>query len=435
MADATFARPDLTTFCRLESLGLEVVGQRLEPDRAVLACRVVEPDRWCHRCGCQGVSRDCVTRPLAHEPFGWRPTTLVVTVRRYRCDACGHVWRQDTSKAAGPRAKLSRAGLRWALEAIVCQHLTVARVAEALGVSWNTANTAVLDEGRRVLIADPHRLDAVTVIGVEEHVWRHTRRGDKYVTVIIDLTPVRAGTGPARLLDMVEARSKKAFQQWLAERSQAWREAVEVVAMDGFTGFKTATTEELPDAVPVMDPFHVVRLAGDALDECRRRVQQHTCRHRGRSGDPLYGARRTLHTGADLLTDRQKKRLKDLFANQAHVEVEATWGIYQRMIDAYRAPTTARGRELMQAVIDTVSQGVPAALTELRKLGRTLKKRAADVLAYFDRPHTSNGPTEAINGRLEHLRGSALGFRNLTNYIARSLLETGGFRPRLHPRF
>jgi len=56
-------------------------------------------------------------------------------------------------------------------------------------------------------------------------------------------------------------------------------------------------------------------------------------------------------------------------------------------------------------------------------LGRTLAKRAHDVLAYCDRPGTSNGPTEAINGRLEHLRGSALGFRNLTNYIARSLLR------------
>ncbi|WP_298255641.1 transposase, partial [uncultured Arthrobacter sp.] len=66
--------------------------------------------------------------------------------------------------------------------------------------------------------------------------------------------------------------------------------------------------------------------------------------------------------------------------------------------------------------------GVPDALVELRRLGRTLNQRADDVLAYFDRPGTSNGPTEAINGRLEHLRGSALGFRNLTNYIARSLL-------------
>lgn len=60
--------------------------------------------------------------------------------------------------------------------------------------------------------------------------------------------------------------------------------------------------------------------------------------------------------------------------------------------------------------------------------------RAGDVLAYVDQAGTSNGPTKAINGRLEHLRGTALGFRNLTNYIARSLLETGGFRPQLHPR-
>jgi len=203
--------------------------------------------------------------------------------------------------------------------------------------------------------------------------------------------------------------------------------------MDGFTGFKTATTEELPHAVAVMDPFHVVRLGGDALDRCRRRVQLATRGHRGRKGDPLYAARRTLHTGADLLTDKQKDRLEALFATDAHVEVEVTWGIYQRMIVAYREPDRANGRELMEKLIGSVSQGVPRALTEIITLGRTLKKRAADVVAYFDRPGTSNGPTEAINGRLEHLRGSALGFRNLTNYIARSLLETGGFRPQLHP--
>lgn len=74
--------------------------------------------------------------------------------------------------------------------------------------------------------------------------------------------------------------------------------------MDGFSGFKTATSEELPEATAVMDPFHVVRLAGDALDRCRRRVQQIIHGHRGRSGDPLYRARRMLHTGAGLLTDK-----------------------------------------------------------------------------------------------------------------------------------
>jgi transposase len=432
-ADAGFACPDLTTFCRLDELGLEVTGQRLDPHRAVLACRVVEPDSWCRRCGCEGLARDTVVRRLAHEPFGWRPTTLVVTIRRYRCTGCGYVWRQDTSGAAEPRAKLSRRGLRWALEGLVLQHLTVARVADGLGVSWNTANNAVLAEGKRVLIEDPTRFDGVRVVGVDEHVWRHTRRGDKYVTVIIDLTGIRDGTGPARLLDMVEGRSKQAFTTWLTERPQSWRDGVEVVAMDGFTGFKTATTEELPDAVAVMDPFHVVRLAGEALDSCRRRVQQDLHGHRGRKGDPLYNARRTLHTGADLLSDKQTRRLEDLFAVDEHIEVEATWGVYQRMIVAYREPDRSRGREVMRKLIDSVSTAVPAALGEVITLGRTLKKRAADVLAYFDRPGTSNGPTEAINGRLEHLRGSALGFRNLTNYIARCLLETGGFRPRLHP--
>jgi len=437
VSDATFARRDLTTFTRVDELGLEVVGQRLEPDRAVLACRVVgadDVDGWCRRCGCEGTVRDCVVRRLAHEPLGWRPTTLHVTVRRYRCSCCGHVWRQDTSRAAEPRAKLSRRGLRWALEGIVCQHLSVARVAEGLGVSWNTANDAVLAEGKRVLIDDPHRFDGVAAIGVDEHVWRHTRRGDQYVTVIIDLTPIRDGTGPARLLDMVEGRSKQVFKTWLAAREGSWREWVEVVAMDGFTGFKTAASEELPDAVAVMDPFHVVRLAGDALDQCRRRVQQAIHGHRGRKHDPLYSARRTLHTGADLLTSKQAQRLADLFAADEHVEVEASWGIYQRMIAAYREPDRSRGRALMKQLIDSVNHGVPTALVELITLGRTLNKRAADVLAYFDRPGTSNGPTEAINGRLEHLRGSALGFRNLTNYIARSLLETGGFRPQLHPR-
>ena len=173
-----------------------------------------------------------------------------------------------------------------------------------------------------------------------------------------------------------------------------------------------------------MDPFHAVRLAGDALDECRRRVQQAIHGHRGRKGDPLYSARRTLHTGADLLTEKQQTRLDSLFAGDEHNDVEATWQTYQSMVAAYREPDRKLGKELMVQLIDSASKPVTAGLVEIGKLGRTLKRCADDILAYFDRPGTSNGPTEAINGRLEHLRGSALGFRNLTNYIARSLLES-----------
>ena len=79
----------------------------------------------------------------------------------------------------------------------------------------------------------------------------------------------------------------------------------------------------------------------------------------------------------------------------------------------------------MEKLITDLSTGVPKVLTDINTLDRTLKKRAADVLAYFERPGTSDGPTEALKGRLEHLRGSALGFGNLTNYIARSLHMPG----------
>ncbi len=101
-----------------------------------------------------------------------------------------------------------------------------------------------------------------------------------------------------------------------------------------------------------------------------------------------------MHTGVDLLTDKQAARLSTLFGRDEHVQVEATWRIYQQMIAAYRDSDRARGRSMMTKLVDALSSEVPAPLIELRTLGRTLKRGAADVLAYFERPGTSNGPTE-----------------------------------------
>ena len=193
------------------------------------------------------------------------------------------------------------------------------------------------------------------VIGVDEHVWRHTPYGDKYVTVILDLTPVHDRSGLSRLLDMVPGRSKGVFKTWLASRPDTWRECIEIVAMDGFTGFKSAAVEELPGARAVMDPFHVVRLAGDALDECRRRIGQELHHRRGRATDPLYKARSMLHTRSCLLTPRQQHQILDLFASDCHVALEVTWSVYQNIIDAYRDPSKIRGKALMQAEINTLT--------------------------------------------------------------------------------
>ena len=65
-----------------------------------------------------------------------------------------------------------------------------------------------------------------------------------------------------------------------------------------------------------MDPFDVVQLAGDAVDRCRRHVQQYLHGHRGLAGEPLHRSRRTPLTGADLLTDRHLARLEASFAGE-----------------------------------------------------------------------------------------------------------------------
>ncbi|MGP5033264.1 ISL3-like element ISAar23 family transposase, partial [Glutamicibacter arilaitensis] len=228
------------------------------------------------------------------------------------------------------------------------------------------------------------------------------------------------GTGTARLLDMIPGRSKAVFKTWLAERGEAWKNNVEVVAMDGFTGFKSAAAEELPQAVEVLDPFHVVKLGSEALDQARQRVQREQYGRRGRKDDPLYKCRRTLTTGLSLATEKQKQRVEDLFNVAKHEPVQLVWSVYQRMVDAYRQKKPEIGKWAMEQLINEIGTKVPKGLPELKKLGGTLRRRKPDILAYFDHIGSSNGPTEALNGRLEHLRGIALGFTNLTHYIARS---------------
>ena len=84
-----------------------------------------------------------------------------------------------------------------------------------------------------------------------------------------------------------------------------------------------------------------------------------TCTAIAGGPDPLYRARRTLHTGSGLLTDKQAERLGGC-SRPEHVEVEATWGIYQRIIGAYRHPDRTHRAQLMHAVIDDLRTTSPA---------------------------------------------------------------------------
>jgi len=76
-------------------------------------------------------------------------------------------------------------------------------------------------------------------------------------------------------------------REWVRTQPIWWADQIEIAAIDAFRGYANAIGDMFPDATLVIDHFHAIRLANDAVDDIRRRVQQATLGHRGHSGDPL----------------------------------------------------------------------------------------------------------------------------------------------------
>lgn len=423
--------------CRTVELGVAITDAKVDgAGRTVIFARPTVSQGFCPTCGAEGVLRDHINRELVDIPMAGHATRLVVRVPRFRCvhDECEQKIFQQRLECAEPGAKTTGRCTRWILQRLAIDKMSISAVARQIGLGWDLVNQLALSKVREIVYDTPGFLDGVRFLGVDEHTWRHTKTGaENSVTILVDLTPAIDGTGPARLLDMRAGRSTRVLATWLDERDDAFKSRIEVVTMDGFAGYRTATRQELPDAVAVMDPFHVVALAGEKLTICRQRIQQLVHGRRGRVGDVLYRGRKTMLTRRCLLTERQQDRLQRIFTERdEHVAIEVTWLFFQDIIDAYQHPQPSAGKKLMAKVIDTLRRGVPAGLEELSQLGRTLWSKRGEILAFFDHGGASNGPVEAINGRLEHLRGIALGFRNYAHYVLRSLAHSGQLAARIN---
>ena len=232
------------------------------------------------------------------------------------------------------------------------------------------------------------------------------------------------------MLDLVSGRSGTAHENWLAERGEDFRTGVRIATLDPFQGYKNAIDDQLQDATSVLDAFHIVKLAGDALDEVRRRVQQDTTGHRGRKGDPLYKNRLLLRAPRHKFTPRQQERLREAFtADEAHISVEVAYHCAQQVRDVFHQDSPAQGRRLAAHLVKRLPT---CPIPEIARLGRTLRKWKDAFLAYFDTAGASNGPTEAINGIIELGRRTARGYRNPTNYQLRMLLIAGGLDASTH---
>ena len=266
---------------------------------------------------------------------------------------------------------------------------SVAAVAREFGVGWATVMSAVREHGTRWL-EQARSAAAATTIGVDETVFTRATaiKPTVFATGIVDLQR-------GRLIDIVEGRSRKVLADWLSAQPAEWTTGIQVAALDPFRGYGNALSAGLPHAVQVLDPFHVVRLGFAAVDDVRRRVQQHTHGHRGRRGDPLYGIRRVLRRGADNLTPTAWARLlAGIEAGDDHGQVAAAWVAAQELRAIYRC----RDREQAAArlygwTVDCIDSGI----AELARLARTITTWRDEFLAHFSAGRISNGPTEAVN--------------------------------------
>ena len=239
---------------------------------------------------------------------------------------------------------------------------------------------------------NPARFAGVRVLGVDEHVWHHQdrrRRGPRELTGIVDHSregsphgPLdwacsQAGLAPCMRTGWPSAEKTSArgceSRRWIPSRDS-----------------KNAIDDQPRDATSVLDACHIVKLAGDAPGEVRRRNRQDTTGHRGRTGDPLYQIRLLLRASGNRLTPRQQERLRAAFtADEAHISVEVAYHCAQQVRDVFHQATPAQGRRLAARLIESL----PACpIPEIARLGRTLRKWKDAHLAYFDTAGASNAP-------------------------------------------
>jgi transposase len=404
--------------------------------RLVLTVESDQVQTGCPSCGVVAVSHGRRPRTLHDAPCLGRVTVLRWLKRLWRCREpdCPTGVFSETHQIAPPRAVLTVRAVRWATDALAHDDTTVSALARQLGVDWHTAWNAIELEAK-ARTSDPQRLAGVKTLGVDEHIWRPSRIGvDRAVTIMVDLSRDQAGCLHARLLDAVVGRSGSVYKGWLKAQPVGFIDGVEQAALDPFRGYANAIRDGLPDAVAVLDAFHVVRLGTQVVDEVRRRVQQDTLGHRGRKHDPLYQVRGLLRHGVEHLTERQQAKITTcLDAGDPTDEVNITWQCYQQLRSIYHA-TPAKGRQIAIKVLDSFHS---CPIPEVARLGRTLRAWKAQILAYFDTNGVSNGGTEAINLIIEKVRRLAHGFKDFHHYRLRILLAADGSRPyrksRNHP--
>ena len=419
MEHATSLLYDLEGF-RVAELTVNPLGIRM----LVLECTQVQ---GCPDCGTV-TGRVRSRRPVAVRdlPFG-RPWLVRWYKRRMFCDQARCLRRTfvERSSQLGPRQRLT-ARLRTTLErAVSGSRRAVSDVAREYGVSWWSVNHALVVVAARVCGPAP---EGVRLLGIDETRTRSVRwilseagwkRSDPWMTSFVDLDPAH----PGGLLGLAPGRSGASVRGWLGLQSQAFRDGIEVVAIDPSAPFARALRELLPGATMVVDHWHLHRLAALMLTEVRQRATREQLGHRGRLANDVWAYRRLLLRAGDSLSAGQKRRLHATFRHHDPTrEILHAWAGKELLRHLLaKIDGGARPYEIRERLDVFYSHAARVDIPELTRLATTIDTWWPAVEAFL-RLRVTNARTEGYNTNIKLIKRTARGFRSQANYQRRILL-------------
>jgi transposase len=250
----------------------------------------------------------------------------------------------------------------------------------------------------------------------------HHRRGGELATVVSDLDR-------RRVIELLDGRDRRTVQRWLSALPVEVRAGIEVVSIDPYDGYREAIRTALPHARIICDHFHLVRGANTALDAVRRERQRQAKARRPkgvrRSGQhaawrpDLYRARHRLLKARERLSERERRRLSELFEREPLI-AEA-WGLKEAFRSVYRASGRAEAEHRLDAFLTAVERaGLPA----FAAFAKGIRLWREELLAYFDEP-TTNGYAEGVINKVKVIKRRAYGLPTFDGFRHRVLLACG----------
>jgi transposase len=210
---------------------------------------------------------------------------------------------------------------------------------------------------------------------VNEQTGEYVLLADRWHTCFFDQD------GKQGLLGQVQGRTADDAAYWLAQAAPAWRDRIEVVAIDMCTIYLAAVRRMLPQAQAAVDLFHVVQLAVRTAGDVRRRAVRGKYGRRGRSGDPEYGVKGLLVRNLEHLSAGQFAKIMDtLSADAAGQEILAAWIAKEKLRDVLNlrarvtgsVPPERAARDRLFAFYDWCAQNDD--IPELISLAKTIAR-------------------------------------------------------------